>query len=119
MNAVEEIQSAIDKLTTLKAECTPGRWLVDAEDKCSIYYEDGGATILQPEDWYPRGDNCPAENAELVVTLHRTIDAQLAILYEALDFATTSSAIGMPETEILGYYGTTHEIARAINGGTP
>ena len=85
MTAVEEIHAAIEKLTAQRDKSTPGPWAVDDTDKCSVYYIDGGATILQPEDWYPRGDNRPAGNAQLVVTLHNTIDAQLAILRDFME----------------------------------
>ena len=116
MTAVEEIQAAIEKLTAQRDESTPGPWAVDDADKCSVYTIDGGATILQPEDWYPRGDNRPAGNAQLVLTLHRTIDAQLAILREPLAVYEKWNIDGDTELEKFPH---AYALARAINGVTP
>jgi len=116
MTGVEEIHAAIEKLTAQRDESTPGPWAVDDADKCSVYTIDGGATILQPEDWYPRGDNRPAGNAQLVVTLHRTIDAQLAILTDGLADMMARERLGLPlNTGPV----RTLALARAINGVTP
>ncbi|MEO5920631.1 MAG: hypothetical protein ABIQ01_05750 [Pseudolysinimonas sp.] len=107
----EEIAAAMARLTDLRNSCTPGAWLVDEDDKVSIWYADGGATILTPEDAYPRGDNHPAENAMLVVLLHGTIEAQLAILRAAPADQLEPFAAAGEEHGALAVL-----LARAING---
>lgn len=76
MNAVERLEAAITKLETLKAEATPGPWDMDPES----YWTDppadsefGPIQIERPED------------GRLILALHRTIDAQLAILRTAVE----------------------------------
>lgn len=83
MTAVEELQAAIDKLTRQLAAGDALEWAVSS-------WHDGTAI---PKPWAdfdkglsmekPRGFNAvqsSKENVALFVTLHRTIDAQLAIL---------------------------------------
>jgi len=71
MTAAETIQAAIDKLEGHRRAATEGRWQhkrsldnhwVESNDRIAL-----AEAISQPD-------------AELIVTLHRTIDAQLAIL---------------------------------------
>ena len=83
MSSVERLQAAIDKLEKLKAESASDlAWsstggLVEAWDEITGY----GVVIFKPiVRWEAR---VAANNALLVVTLHRTIDAQLAILRHA------------------------------------
>lgn len=87
MNAVERLQAAIDKLEKLRADSTPGEWIYRGRGciaageygdvvapgrvDCMAYCNGSSSTI--------EGDNLDAD-ADLIVTLHRTIDAQLAIL---------------------------------------
>ena len=82
MNAVEELQAAIDKLEQLKADSTPGSWNVQqffSLDDDSFSY---GADA---DDSFEVFSNAIEEDAELIVTLHRTIDAQLEWLRDQLD----------------------------------
>jgi hypothetical protein len=78
MNAVEKLEAAITKLETLKADAKPGPWTIAPPHNIDV-------------DWRcidSHGGVCLADatvaDAELIVTLHRTIDAQLAILRAAL-----------------------------------
>jgi len=65
MSALEEIEAAINKLSGLWALSTRGPW--DGPDEAPWAYDE-----VHPDD------------AALVVTLHRSIDAQLAVLRAAL-----------------------------------
>lgn len=94
MSAVEQLQEAIDKLEGLKSLSHAGRWIVDPDDPL---------VVMRPDDRHPNGwdgtliartvgnpdiaDANGIANAELIVTLHRTLDAQIAILRIALRFA--------------------------------
>ncbi len=76
MTPVVRLQAAIDKLEQLRAETRyieVNGWIVE---------ENPGDTSRYPLE--PRDDLFPITNDELIVTLHRTIDAQLAILREAV-----------------------------------
>ena len=78
MTPAERIQAAIESLESLKAESTPGPWLaryVLGKADWPVLVSDGIGTIFD----YPEGY---AEESDvlLIAALHRTIDAQLAIL---------------------------------------
>lgn len=77
MNAAETIQAAINRLEKYKAESTSGPWFTTYERSRWLRIWGNGD-----------GDHADAVaqteggtgNAPLIVTLHRTIDAQLGIL---------------------------------------
>lgn len=117
MTAVEEIQTAIDELTRLKDSSTEGYWRV---------YEDSGTTIhSDPETYSPlidAGDFAASSerfenpaDAYLIVTLHRTIDAQLAILRLGLAFYHGDPTL-LPG--VVRAADNALALARAINGVT-
>ena len=112
MSAVEEIQAAIEKLTKLKAESTPGPWFLTYEK--STHPRLWGNASENDADPVALAQN--RGNAELIVLLHRTIDAQLAIL------ADTLNAFSNPIPAFIGYeeqiYHAQLMLARAINGDT-
>lgn len=91
MSAVEEIEAAIAKLTALKMTSRSGPLSVYHLDwrliTVSADSHDGDAPILF--DVSRAGS--PADG-ELIVTLHRTIDAQLAILRSAREQLASGSA---------------------------
>lgn len=75
-DSASRIQGAIVKLERLKAESVPGPWAFDQEGTRRKLRGAEGKTVLGCSALlWPD----PAE-ADLIVTLHRTIDAQLAIL---------------------------------------
>jgi hypothetical protein len=78
--SVERIEAAIAKLETLKAESTPGPWRLARAQHVThaIYGEKPGQEVIGSTPRY--GGLWSADDGELIVTLHRTIDAQLAIL---------------------------------------
>ena len=96
MTAVEEVQAAIDKLTKLRSESKPGPW-TDTW---------GSATV-------PAADDLAGEDAELIIALHGTIDAQLAIFEDFAYRYRTAWAHWIPAGPGAG---NTLALARAING---
>jgi hypothetical protein len=108
MSAVEEIQAAIDKLTEMRGDSA--EWWVFEPDPNAIYQttEDGREDHVL--------DTVEESDRDLIVTLHRTIDAQLAIL------ADTLNAFSNPIPAFIGYeeqiYHAQLMLARAINGDT-
>lgn len=81
MNAVERLEAAIVKLVELRDSALPAPWWLYCEDHAGPSVLSGprmGGRIVVQEWMVDLAD------AELIVTLHRTIDAQLAILRNAL-----------------------------------
>lgn len=82
MTPVERLQAAIEKLETLKTESTPGPWSVNvhhnamhsAEFRAPNPFNGFMLVAAHTNDVDP----------ELIVTLHRTIDAQIAVLDNTL-----------------------------------
>ena len=99
MSAVEEIQQAIATLERLRAESTPGAW---------EGYDDGILVgINSPQVTVAFEGDLRVRDIDLIVTLHRTIDAQLAIMRLSLGDARGSEfcwQFALP-------------LARSINGG--
>jgi hypothetical protein len=118
MNAVEEIQAAIDKLIGLKAASRQpvpdadfpelAGWYVDTDGNkgYGIFALRGYAETAWPVMLY--GNRA---DADLIVTLHRTLDAQLALLRNGLVGARMNESVGMQTT------GPILALARAITGG--
>lgn len=73
MTPVERLQAAIEKLETLSRQ--------------TGYYEAHGwlvENVTVGFEYDPREEQAPLTNDELIVTLHRTIDAQLSILRDGI-----------------------------------
>lgn len=84
MTPVEKLTAAIDVLERLKDDSTPGDWeILDGGDRFIAWHADpesaGFEYILHEPVEFER----PAD-AELIVTLHATIPAQLAILQTSI-----------------------------------
>ena len=114
VSAVEEIQAAIEKLTVLKAESTPGVWrpiMTSGEhwDIRAKYSEELVASITTNDG---SSEARRDADARLIATLHRTIDAQLEILTDAVVWFNDSCCDGH------GLKGSAPALtlARAING---
>ena len=123
MSAAEEIQQAIATLERLRAESTPGPWFCEDSGQESapgfpaVWTDAEGvdlaATIARPDDFVmPRGVK-PRGDMELIVTLHRTVDAQLAILQEAVEMLAPFAGMRLHEDGVRFQLA----LARAINGG--
>ena len=89
MTAVERLEAAIAKLERAKDFTTSGPWEHVRDSEAAFGYKPvweslvlsgGGEAIL---DW---GSDVREADAELIVTLHRTIDAQLAVLRAGLSY---------------------------------
>ena len=85
MTVVERLEAAIAKLEWLKAKSTPGEWYAP-ESAASVWAGAGlSSDLLVVDDARFLGD------ADLIVTLHRTIDAQIAVLRVGSEFALITS----------------------------
>lgn len=78
MNAAETIQAAIDKL-----EAQKDTYYAEGEEVWRVEHRDGFASRVFNQDDFLVADEVASIDADLIVTLHRTIDAQLAILRTA------------------------------------
>jgi hypothetical protein len=90
MNAGEKLQAAIEKLEALRIErgyIEHAGWLVEEN------LADSGGFLQPPEPLIP------ITNDELMVVLHRTIDAQLAILRTALHYVSSGLRYGFVEEQ--------------------
>lgn len=84
MTPVERLHAAIDKLEALRTASgtEPWTWGTGRDLGASVRSEQFGYRF---STGYV-GNRSSRNDAELIVTLHRTIDAQLAILRSELDF---------------------------------
>jgi hypothetical protein len=112
VTALEEITQAIDTLERLRADSTIGPWGVDTIP------ETGESHIIREFEFFgvqievvaPGG--LEADDANLIVTLHRTIDAQLDLLRTASGFF--GARITGPEAATL-FAEHALQLARAVN----
>jgi hypothetical protein len=114
MTAVEEIQTAIENLTELKSMSTQPvestHWVQGADRHQSareIYTGPVAAGSSDVATCFNRND------AELIVTLHRTVDAQLGILQKMATLIADAYGGAQLGPE---FYRTELALARAING---
>jgi hypothetical protein len=112
MNAAETIAAAIEKLETLKAESTPSpwhHWTDDLTGDVDLWHDQEARSYIATLGH----SDAPRVNrdADLIVTLHRTIDPILAILRM---FGANLALLGdwepHPDNEIMA-------LARAVLGG--
>lgn len=113
MSAVERLQAAIEKLENLKSESVAGPWMVghhpDPDTDVEFVKDGDGRWAREIAVIYGGGDLKP--HAELIVTLHRTIDAQLAILRTQLLDQRDREARRLPAWDV------DTSLAEAILGG--
>ena len=113
MTAVEEIQAAIDKLRSLHSSLG---FMALGEDPGELYArveeddDDEGNRVFYGLNL--TGVDSDEEINSAIVTLHRTIDAQLAILRGVS--TRPASTLDMREYDVEAL-----ALARAINGVTP
>ena len=117
MTAAQEIQAAIEKLTTLKEQSTPGPWGWDSQ---GIVQSFDISVQVGKHEWERIGVVAPEHvrdaDAELIITLHRTIDAQLEILRLHLDSLTNPDYDHEEDEDFERDYSDILDLARAING---
>ena len=88
-HAVQRLEAAIAKLERLRDEAFPGTWRVltsgiERGDHWYVAADDESILSISANDGADEGFRRPT--AVLLVTLHRTIDAQLAILRAGLPY---------------------------------
>lgn len=111
MTPLEELQAAHKRLSELRrasAALDPPPWVVELEShgSANVTTNNGSGDICYNQE----GGIFDPETADLIVTLHRTIDAQLTLLSDrGLD--QTFEDTRTPDPAVL-------TLARAINGGT-
>lgn len=111
MSAIEEIQAAIEKLTGQREQSTPGPWWAwhPASGR-------GNSSVDAPSG-DPDNPEMPVEgeraDVELIVTLHRTIDAQLAILTATLEMLKSAERDAF---DVSDWEGPELTLGRAITG---
>jgi hypothetical protein len=103
MTAIEEIDAAIGKLDEQRRGAVPGSWEIKRDDYSPECVTVGGTWLLT------RGFS--ERDAKLIVTLHRTIDAQIAVL-EAAKFNIGATQLGFLHATVSAAI----RLARAING---
>lgn len=109
MNAVREIEAAIGALERLKAEVTPGEWFGRTNILGNIRIHADG--LIAAEVYGGDGEYEAESNVALIVTLHRTVDAQLAVL-EAAIFNIGADRLGYTHATVAAAI----KLARSING---
>jgi hypothetical protein len=116
MNAAETIQAAIEKLDELRQLATPGEWEFDSEPFGAIFTEQEPGLGVMTEV----AEEMHEWDGHLIVTLHRTIDAQLKILRRDIDIRVEYIARGVLAqwVEAVERAGDL-DLARAILGETP
>jgi hypothetical protein len=114
VTALEEIQAAVDKLTALKVASQPGTWIHQPYGDQNQNGDHCGGDIFDRNGEYLLME-VPDADGELIVTLHRTIDTQLAILRETLfQLSAAPEARGFIGNEFTLF----RRLADAINGAT-
>lgn len=123
MTPIERLQAAIEKLERLKAECTPGEWgfeSIPETGESRIYLEADGFAFMAATTvtFYPVPGGLMPNDADLIVTLHRTIDAQLAIMRAATERGAAAVGAGGIERFVWSREHRAVALAEAILGST-
>lgn len=98
MTPLEELQAAHKRLSHLRTSSAPGPWLVNVAG-----FEEFDVEGEQP---FNVGSTYARAEADLIVTLHRTIDAQLKVLERGIAREHVKWGADSPVLDL----------ARAING---
>jgi hypothetical protein len=100
---IEELQAAHKRLSELRHGATPGPWTAVNDDDFEEIDISGAAPFNVGSVW-------TRHSADLIVTLHRTIDTQLSIL----DAGITLHGVDVDTEGLLRVEDV--RLARAING---
>lgn len=109
MTPVERLQAAIDRLESMREEAPPGPWEQHLSGWSTTLYSG-----LDSEHPWSAVEVAAAQtrySAQLIVTLHRTIDAQLAILHLAVEYGE------LPNGQGSRFSACARALADAILGG--
>lgn len=121
MTPAERLEAAIARLEQLKAESTPGDWGVETipetgESRVSSERDGFAFMAATTVTSFPVPGGVTRVDAQLIVTLHRTIDAQLGILRDALHvYGNPIPAFIGHEEQVLHWQ---LALADAVLGGT-
>jgi hypothetical protein len=99
MTPIEELQAAHERLNEMKRGAQPGPW----QHKGDYILRDGHRSLI--------ATGLGTKNVDLIETLHRTIDAQLALIASAIHMRVWGAELDLQEPVIA--------LARAINGENP
>ncbi len=121
MTPVERLQAAIEKLESMRAACTPGDWDFESMPETGesrIYSGADGFAFMSATTvtFFPVPGGMKPNDAELIVTLHRTIDAQISILRAVLARAEVKIAGGGVERAVWSNARDALALADAILG---
>ena len=108
---IQEIRAAVDRLTALSKSVPEGEWY---EGPTPGVLEAGYPLFTRLINGIPYEAASTEEVVDLIVTLHRTIEAQLSMLQDAIDFFDFSCC----EDHGLRGSAPALAVARAINGVT-
>lgn len=117
MTPLQEVRAAHKRLTELYDASTHGTWEAHPRDQeVNARMADGMYSAVC--DWYKSASS----DGDLIVTLHRTIAAQMALLEERIRLAETTQYWQNPDATLEPFSikpdAKTLALARAINGGT-
>lgn len=109
MTPLEELQAAHDHLLALRTQASPGPWTGGEWNDAPGWDH---TQVVSSGDMGDVTDYIDTLDVQLIVTLHRTIDAQLHLLREAIDYHKSYvpewQGVSLTEGELI--------LARAING---
>lgn len=104
MTPVEKLEAAIAELEELRADSTPGEWYAESEEQHYLSHnhpdsEGFGYTIGPDVVTEFESYMAPVKEADalLILTLHRTIDAQLRVLRHGALGAADMAIGGTPD----------------------
>lgn len=117
MNAVERLEAAITKLEALRDEAFDGPWTARGSgvrngDHWYVIADDEAIAYISANDGQDEGLRQPT--AELIATMHRTIEVQLAVMLEA---RAVYLKWGISGDAVLMKYPHAYAFADAILGG--
>lgn len=121
MNAAETIAAAIQKLAGLDSASTRGHWTAAAgfDDERNLQYSlvaQVGFEFFDVLDAVNEDTHMASADADLVEVLHRTIDAQLAILRDAMKSLTNPAYMAEFEEFVESTFRHPLLLARGILG---
>jgi hypothetical protein len=116
MTPVEKLEAAITKLEELKRDGHPGPWHGNVTIRGVLRVQSGLAVVAEVLNTTEDEDEI---DLDLIVTLHRTIDAQLAILRRGVSEVDGYTAADGRFWAVawLEEHSTTVDLASAILGG--
>ena len=123
MSAVEEIQAAIETLTKLRDESAVGPWRSygsgPANGEHWYVFDHDEEMVVQVSSQDGSNEDERRPNAELIATLHRTINAQIALLTHTVEIHAKYLEARMElRWEVAIRDAGDLDLARAINGAS-